>query len=142
MNVFGQLQQSVIPVSSLSEKDISSTTEQPSNGIEDTDTSIRSALLGDGQFNHNLVAQKLISIGADENAAQLAGERVQNVLLVRTARRRIREFLRERDSLWSASNGQTATISTTMKEQSSTVTAVGKSPPEYGFDDVVDLLLE
>ena len=131
-----------IPVSSLSEKDISSTTEQPSNGIEDTDTSIRSALLGDGQFNHNLVAQKLISIGADENAAQLAGERVQNVLLVRTARRRIREFLRERDSLWSASNGQPATISTTMKEQSSAVTAVGKSPPEYGFDDVVDLLLE
>ena len=127
--------------SSLSTGNDLSAVDQTTDETDATDSSTPSILLGDGQFNHNRVAQKLISIGAEDNAAQLAGERVQNVLLVRTARRRIRDFLRARDSIWNSSDRQSSAISNAMKEQSAML-AVATSPPEYGFDDVVDLLLE
>jgi hypothetical protein len=53
-----------------------------------------------GQFNRHNLAQKLIALGADVNSAQLAGEAVQRYCLVRTTRRKIRIFLRERDVMW------------------------------------------
>jgi hypothetical protein len=98
-----------------------------------------------GQFNRNRVAQKLVSIGAEEAEAHVAGEKVQNLILVRTARRKIREFLRERDSLWNISNSNgTNDGGEALQSRLQQKMKTKKEPthPGYGFDDVVELLLD
>lgn len=59
-----------------------------------------------GQYNGNVIAQQLITIGAEEPAAFKAGQTVQSHILARTMRRRIREFLRERDRVWAGGKGE------------------------------------
>jgi hypothetical protein len=94
-----------------------------------------------GQYNCNRVAQKLISLGADSGSAMQAGEKVQSYVLTRTARRRIRIFLRERDSLWDKLDDEPDT--TQMQQLVETrVSRLGIMHPNYGFNDVVDLMLE
>lgn len=92
-----------------------------------------------GQYNCNRVAQKLISLGADAESAMRAGEKVQSYVLKRTARRRIRIFLRERDSLWNKLDDERAT---TQLQQlvDSRVSRLGIMHPNYGFSDVVELM--
>jgi mTERF len=90
-----------------------------------------------GQFNRNRVAQKLVSIGAEEAEAHVAG----------TARRKIREFLRERDSLWNApntSNGNNNDGGEALQSRLQQKMKTKKEPthPGYGFDDVVELLMD
>jgi len=92
-----------------------------------------------GQYNRNRIAQKLVSLGADETLALKAGEKVQSYALVRTARRRIRLFLRERDSIWSQ-QGDALVSSQQLMENS--FFRVKMPHPSYGFDDVVEVLLE
>lgn len=59
-----------------------------------------------GQFNSNRVARVLMSHVDPEDAKELeslvvsAGDRVQSQALARTARRRVREFLKQRDRVW------------------------------------------
>lgn len=88
-----------------------------------------------GQYNRNRVAQKLVSLGADESLSLKAGERVQSYVLVRTARRRIRLFLRERDSLWNEPDGE-------MKSSQQLLESAKPRHPKYGFDDVVEVMLD
>lgn len=64
-----------------------------------------------GQYNGNVIAQQLISIGAEESDAFKAGQAVQRHILARTMRRRIRKFLRERDRVWA--KGKSAEMQTT-----------------------------
>ena len=57
------------------------------------------------QFGSANVAQLLQEMGgvSDIQAAKAAGEAVERYCVVRTARRRIRIFLKERDSMWASS---------------------------------------
>jgi hypothetical protein len=99
-----------------------------------------------GQYNCKRVAQKLMALGVTEQAALHAGEQVQDHVLMRTARRRVREFLRERDSLWNSAkaqnqnNGAAMTVSQQLIEQK----ILNSEPPhpDYGVDDVIELMLE
>lgn len=119
-----------------------------------------------GQFNRHNLAQKLVALGADTGAAQIAGEAVQRYCLVRTARRRIRIFLRERDSLWRNPNssvdllpsydwGAVADASIPdPKNPSNNMQVISTSPssplpftlssrsPSYGLDDVFEVMQE
>lgn len=119
-----------------------------------------------GQYNRHNLAQKLVAIGADVEAAQVAGEAVQRYCLVRTARRRIRIFLRERDSLWrdpslslsgagllSSSSSYypdagTASIYRGNNRQLLSTAASPSMPssqarsPSYGVDDVFEVMRE
>ena len=94
-----------------------------------------------GQYNRNRVAQKLMALDVDEALAMAAGKTIQSYVLTRTARRRIRIFLRERDSLWNAPEEEW-----TLAEQQSLldrkISRTGAVPPKYGFSDVVDVMLE
>lgn len=58
-----------------------------------------------GQYNRNRVAAVLKSKATGDlgdNLALQAGQRVQSQALARTARRRVRDFLKQRDQVWSA----------------------------------------
>ncbi len=94
-----------------------------------------------GQYNRNRVAQKLMSLGVDADSAMQAGENVQSYILTRTARRRIRIFLRERDSLWNKPDDELATTQLQQLVESK-VSRSGIFHANYGFDDVVDVMLE
>ena len=87
-----------------------------------------------GQYNSNRVAQLLLSHGVDEHDAMEAGVSVQSHVLARTARRRVREFLKRRDKMWV--NPQNRTLLEIPTASSSTTSL------EYGFEDVVNLLLD
>ena len=66
------------------------------------------------QFGSNNVAQLLLESGdiTDESLAKTAGDAVERYCVVRTARMRIRRFLKERDTLWqSASDGSSSSRS-------------------------------
>lgn len=87
-----------------------------------------------GQYNANRVAKLLIANSVDEDDAMEAGVAVQSHVLARTARRRVREFLKRRDKLWVDSNNGTL-----LETPGGSVrpTSLG-----YGFEDVLKLLLE
>jgi len=98
-----------------------------------------------GQFNQNRVANLLLSLGEDlsENLAYQAGDSVQNHVLTRTARRRVREFLKERDTMWvEGLNDEDSNVqmSTPINVPSSSTTII--KHPEYGFSDVIDVLTQ
>ena len=100
-----------------------------------------------GQFNQNRVANLLVSTGegVDENLAIQAGEAVQHHALLRTARRRVREFLKERDSMWVDGGGVKDTSSSMTDVETATTSSVSTTltkQPDYGFADVVDVLME
>lgn len=57
------------------------------------------------QYNAGQISQKLISIGAEEDAAIEAGRAVQRYALNQTTRRRVQRFLRERDRVWTNNSG-------------------------------------
>lgn len=91
-----------------------------------------------GQYNQQRVAAVLSAKGAvDESLARAAGERVQAHALARTSRRRIREFLRERDKAWgnTAAGGLFGTSNQSLLGKSIAASL------SYSFEDVVDLLL-
>ncbi|KAL9184169.1 hypothetical protein ACHAXT_002255 [Thalassiosira profunda] len=52
------------------------------------------------QYNAQRVALKLQALGVDNEASLAAGRIVQDYVLARVTRRRIRKFLQERDALW------------------------------------------
>lgn len=52
------------------------------------------------QYNAQKVALKLQTLGVDSEVAIKAGQNVQDYVLARVTRRRIRKFLQERDTLW------------------------------------------
>ncbi|CAB9497827.1 mitochondrial transcription termination [Seminavis robusta] len=100
-----------------------------------------------GQFNKNRIAKVLMATGqgVDEQLAMEAGDCVQRHVLARTARRRVREFLKERDTMWV--NGLDKDGGDTRNKSVSKATTNGsrtttRQQPDYGFTDVVDLLLE
>ena len=113
-----------------------------------------------GQFNRNRVAQLLLAAAGDgaldETLAIKAGESVQRHVLTRTARRRVREFLKERDYLWvqglnpskdggSPSSASSSTTSQQQQQPSSAAYTLPRQQPQqlnYGFSDVVELLTE
>jgi hypothetical protein len=104
---------------------------------------------GLGQFNRYRIASMLRTTlatdsssnndnnmsGEDEALFCLAGERVQSQALARTARRRVREFLKERDQAWTADSIPIAAPSERAAAPSST------SPALYGVQDVVDVMI-
>lgn len=90
-----------------------------------------------GQYNHHRVAAVLMAKGGsemDEATALAAGERVQSQALARTARRRVRAFLRERDRQWGIVREPEDAVGTAPG-------AASLPSREYGMEDVVDLLL-
>lgn len=108
-----------------------------------------------GQYNRYRVASVLVGEDGqqvEESLALAAGERVQSQALSRTARRRVREFLKERDRAWTAStedstsdgtsnSGAAAAAAGNGKPQSSSKAAVEPVIPSYGMQDVVDMFL-
>lgn len=92
-----------------------------------------------GQYNRNRIARTLVSLGVSDPLAVRAGEKVQDYILVRMARQRIRLFLRERDSLWRDDSSIAA--SSKLRDFNSMLSSEPKYP-NYGFDDVVNVLQE
>jgi hypothetical protein len=82
-----------------------------------------------GQYNSNRVAKLLVEHGVGDATAMQAGEVVQNHVLARTARRRVKEFLRKRDMEWVNGDAE--------NQQD-----VSSSWPEFGLKDVVSLFLD
>eukprot|EP00536_Pseudo-nitzschia_multiseries_P010987 jgi/Psemu1/259456/estExt_Genewise1Plus.C_3540036 len=77
------------------------------------------------QFSSKKVAEALLEeAGVDVAMAQTAGDAVERYCVVRTARRRIRRFLKTRDHLWA----------------STTNPGVEGGNPSYGFADVLEVL--
>ena len=66
-----------------------------------------------GQYNAHRVALKLQALGVDGDASIDAGRAVQEYVLSRVTRRRIRRFLKERDALWESGLGGGAPPSAT-----------------------------
>lgn len=94
-----------------------------------------------GQFNRNRIAQVLQSRGGDAVATELAnqaGESVQQHVLARTARRRVRDFLKARDTMWSEGMISDLEIGDIPEKNP----AYAAKEPDYGFADVVDVLMD
>jgi len=70
------------------------------------------------QFGSKNVAQLLLASGDinDETSAKTAGDAVERYCVVRTARRRIRRFLKERDTLWAATSDSASSSSSSRSE--------------------------
>jgi len=83
-----------------------------------------------GQYNRNRVAA-LLSL-EDETLALRAGERVQSQALARTARRRVREFLKQRDESWDTE----VVVETSIEEEED------NSIVSYTLEETVELLLK
>lgn len=103
---------------------------------------LRTTLAADSSSNNG---NDVNMSGQDETLFSLAGERVQSQALARTARRRVREFLKERDQAWTA---DTSSISSSSSASTDTVigaavsiAATATSLPPYGVQDVVDVML-
>lgn len=95
-----------------------------------------------GQFNRNRVAQILLTRGGDgvdENLANQAGESVERHVLARTARRRVRDFLKARDTMWT---GGVDAKETSFSEKDGPSSDRPNNEPDYGFNDVLDVLIE
>ncbi|KAL3799852.1 hypothetical protein ACHAWO_009973 [Cyclotella atomus] len=89
--------QSIAP-DSLMEADLTPTTE-----IDEAQKSIESQSWL-SQYNAQKVALKLQALGVDETTSLNTGKVVQDYVLARVTRRRIRKFLQERDASWEAGN--------------------------------------
>jgi len=90
-----------------------------------------------GQYNRHLVAQSLLELqGVSESLALEAGDAVQRHALARTARRRLRLFLRKRDKLWGTTT-TTMTNGNTLQEDDVLLQNVN-----YDLHQVIELLLE
>ena len=89
-----------------------------------------------GQYNRHIVAQKLLSLdGVSEPLALEAGDAVQRHALARTARRRLRLFLRKRDRMWDTTVDTTnALVVMNAQEDDASVA--------YDLDQVIQLLSE
>jgi len=115
----------------------------PTPSEEDSDEAIASSSVGlpiegvEGplmaQCNRNSIAETLSSLGVDRDLSLEAGDKVQEYILVRMTRRRVRAFLKERASQWSAS------YDTLNEFRVPSVEAVRVS---YGFEDVVEVFQE
>jgi len=84
------------------------------NTLANTDSSLSSSSRSwMTQFGSKNVAQFLLAKGdvTDEASARTAGDAVERYCVVRTARRRIRRFLRERDTLWAAGSSGSSSSS-------------------------------
>uniref|UniRef100_A0A7S4MYU4 mTERF domain-containing protein, mitochondrial n=1 Tax=Odontella aurita TaxID=265563 RepID=A0A7S4MYU4_9STRA len=91
-----------------------------------------------GRYNGNIIAQQLIAIGAEENEAFKAGQAVQRHILARTARRRIRKFLRERDRMWTKEKGEMQFTNGIVMSEGEEKMQVDKED-QYRCEDVITL---
>ncbi|KAL3780668.1 hypothetical protein ACHAW5_001868 [Stephanodiscus triporus] len=82
------------------------TAAEEGGGVSSSSSSSSSWSLG--RYDARGVALKLRALGADVDASIAAGDAVQDYVLARVARRRIRRFLRERDAMWES--GRTAPL--------------------------------
>eukprot|EP00535_Pseudo-nitzschia_heimii_P002544 CAMPEP_0197177252 /NCGR_PEP_ID=MMETSP1423-20130617/2928_1 /TAXON_ID=476441 /ORGANISM="Pseudo-nitzschia heimii, Strain UNC1101" /LENGTH=955 /DNA_ID=CAMNT_0042626775 /DNA_START=269 /DNA_END=3136 /DNA_ORIENTATION=+ len=97
-----------------------------SKALTDADPETKSWM---AQFGCRNVAQLLLSIGdvTDEASARTAGDAVERYCVVRTARRRIRRFLKERDTLW-ATNSFSGSSSSRSELESLAASDMASSP--------------
>jgi hypothetical protein len=99
-----------------------------------------------GQFNSNRVARLLMEsscgkAGVDEALALQAGQVVQDHVLGRTARRRVRDFLKKREMEW-VNKDRTAAAIGEAAETPTTTSLSLQSFPSYGLQDVIHLFLD
>lgn len=98
-----------------------------------------------GQFNSNRVARVLMShaetgdVKEMEALAISAGDRVQSQALARTARRRVREFLKQRDRVWLIDGAEEGNLP--VDEFPAGVTSEPRAL-QNNFENVVDVMLE
>ncbi|GAX10981.1 mTERF domain-containing protein, mitochondrial [Fistulifera solaris] len=98
-----------------------------------------------GQFNSNRVARVLMSHTEVGDAKELetlaitAGDRVQSQALARTARRRVREFLKQRDRIWLVDGVEEVNVPV-----DDFPVGIPSEPRtlQNNFENVVDLMLE
>jgi len=89
------------------------------------------------QFNAQSIAIKLSSLGVDGASAKEAGENIQEYVLGRVARRRIRKFLKERDAIWE-SRSTVATDNRAGMRESMTLAVANN----FDVDSVISILCE
>lgn len=88
------------------------------------------------QYNAQKVALKLQALGVDEATSQNTGKAVQDYVLARVTRRRIRKFLQERDASWKAGNPLPFDRSGMKENISKSVTSY------YNLDEVISVMTE
>jgi mTERF. len=91
------------------------------------------------QFNAHRVAQKLLALGACEESAMEAGSVVQNYMLTRTTRQRVRKFLRDRDIKWAQGIESTHELSYEVSDVQEEARLRGES---YNLDEILSLMVE
>lgn len=88
-----------------------------------------------GQYNTQKVSLKLQALGVDSPTAVKSGNIVQNYVLARATRHRIRKFLQERDALWE-SGYSIPLVQKGTKEKSFVVVN------SFDLDAVIDVMME
>jgi len=130
-----QLEETIAKATSEEERDVdvpsaaSAVEETPSDKVEEPWMA---------QYNRNRIAKVLESLGVERELSLQAGDKVQEYILTRMTRRRVRAFLRERESQWSASYNDN--IASTLNELR--IPSIKPVRKNYGFDDVVEVFQE
>lgn len=88
------------------------------------------------QYNAQKVALKLEALGVDESTAFNTGKVVQDYVLARVTRRRIRKFLQERDASWEAGNPLPLDKNGMKENIPLTTTSI------YNLDSVISVMVE
>lgn len=88
------------------------------------------------QYNAQKVALKLQALGVDETTSLTTGKVVQDYVLARVTRRRIRKFLQERDASWEAGNPLPFDRSGMRENMSPSTTS------NYNLDGVVSVMMD
>ncbi|CAJ1965674.1 unnamed protein product [Cylindrotheca closterium] len=113
--------------------------ELPSNSVEEPWMA---------QYNRNRIARVLESLGVEKELSMQAGDKVQEYILIRMTRRRVRAFLKERASRWSASYNNNENTENNNNNASTTAWNEVRIPSiepvrlNYGFDDVLEVFQE
>jgi len=117
------------------DSNVPTTLTMPVQPVEDT---AADCLYWFTQFNAHRVAQKLLALGACEESAMEAGSVVQNYMLTRTTRQRVRKFLRDRDIKWAQGELSQEPI----LEVSDLQEEARLRGSSYNLDDVLSLMVE
>eukprot|EP01082_Thalassiosira_pseudonana_P014335 g12882.t1.1.5e17418b g12882 g12882.t1 contig7:391214-393235(+) len=88
------------------------------------------------QYNAQRVALKLQALGVDEETALNTGKVVQDYILSRVTRRRIRKFLQERDASWESGDSMPLDRGGMKENMSSAATS------NFDIDEVITVLTE
>lgn len=127
-----------VEVPPIAETSLAAETDQTTTrvAIKDQSQKIIESQSWLSQYNAQKVALKLQAHGVDESTSFNTGKVVQDYVLARVTRRRIRKFLQERDASWEAGNPLPLDKNGMQENMPLTTTSM------YNLDSVISVMLE